>query len=62
VETTLTWHFDDPRGENVPEEEMLDTFREVRDEIQQKILTRLERRRRSWRSSRRSASARGGSA
>jgi len=30
VGTTLMWHFDDPRGEDIPEEEMLDKFREVR--------------------------------
>jgi hypothetical protein len=29
---------DDPRGEDVPAEELLETFREVRDEIEAKIL------------------------
>jgi hypothetical protein len=38
----LVWIFDDPRGEDVPEDEMLDRFREVRDEIEQKILDWLE--------------------
>jgi arsenate reductase (thioredoxin) len=38
VGTRLVWDFDDPRGEDVPEEEMLEKFREVRDEIEQKIL------------------------
>jgi arsenate reductase len=36
--TRLVWDFDDPRGEDVAEEEMLEKFREVRDEIEQKIL------------------------
>ena len=39
----LIWVFDDPRGEDVPEEERLEKFREVRDEIEQKILDWLER-------------------
>ncbi len=34
----FVWVFDDPRGEDVPAEEMLQTFREVRDEIESKIL------------------------
>jgi arsenate reductase (thioredoxin) len=38
VGTRLVWVFDDPRGEDVPEEERLEKFREVRDEIEQKIL------------------------
>jgi arsenate reductase len=42
VGTRLVWIFDDPRGEDVPEEEMLNTFREIRDEIEQKILDWLE--------------------
>jgi arsenate reductase len=43
VGTRLIWIFDDPRGEDVPEDEMLERFREVRDEIEQKILDWLER-------------------
>lgn len=42
VGTKLVWVFDDPRGEDVPEEERLEKFREVRDEIEQKILDWLE--------------------
>ncbi len=38
VGTRLVWIFDDPRAQDVPAEEMLNTFREVRDEIEQKIL------------------------
>ncbi len=38
VGTRLVWIFDDPRAEDVPEEEMLSTVREIRDEIEQKIL------------------------
>lgn len=38
----LTWLFDDPRGEDVAEEERLETFREVRDQIEAKILYWLE--------------------
>ena len=34
----FVWVFDDPRGEDVAEEEMLEKFREVRDEIEAKIL------------------------
>jgi hypothetical protein len=41
VGTRLVWIFDDPRAEDVPEE-MLNTFREIRDEIEQKILNWLE--------------------
>ncbi len=37
VGTTLSWIFDDPRGADVPEEEMPERFREVRDEIEMKI-------------------------
>jgi arsenate reductase (thioredoxin) len=43
VGTRLVWIFDDPRGEDVPEEERLNKFREIRDEIEQKILDWLER-------------------
>ena len=42
VGTRLVWIFDDPSGEDVPEDEMLDRFREVRNEIEQKILDWLE--------------------
>jgi arsenate reductase (thioredoxin) len=42
VGTRLVWVFDDPRAEGVPEEEMLNMFREIRDEIEQKILDWLE--------------------
>lgn len=38
----LSWLFDDPRGEEVPEEERLEKFREVRDQIETKILDWLE--------------------
>ena len=38
VGTRLVWIFDDPRGEGVSEEKLLDKFREIRDEIEQKIL------------------------
>ena len=38
----LTWLFDDPRGEDVPEEERLEKFCEVRDQIEAKILYWLE--------------------
>jgi arsenate reductase (thioredoxin) len=38
----LVWIFEDPSGEDVPEDEKLDRFREVRDEIEQKILDWLE--------------------
>ena len=43
VGTRLIWAFDDPRGEDVSEEERLEKFREIRDEIEQKILDWLER-------------------
>lgn len=39
VNARISWLFDDPRGENVPREQMLERFREVRDKIEQKILT-----------------------
>jgi arsenate reductase len=42
VGTRLVWPFDDPRGEDVPEEERLESFREIRDEIEQKIKGCLE--------------------
>jgi len=42
VGTTLAWTFDDPRGEDVPEGERLEKFREVRDEIEMKIKDWLE--------------------
>ena len=38
----FVWVFDDPRGEDVTEGEMLETFREVRDEIEAKILYWIE--------------------
>ena len=38
----LTWLFDDPRGVEVPEEQRLDKFREVRDQIEEKIARWLE--------------------
>ena len=42
VGTRLVWVFDDPRGEDVPEEERLEKFREVREEIEQKHLDWLD--------------------
>jgi arsenate reductase (thioredoxin) len=42
VGTRLGWVFDDPRGEDVPEEEMLEKFRQIRDEIEHKLLDWLE--------------------
>ncbi len=42
VGTTLSWIFDDPRGADVPEVEMPERFREVRDEIEMKIKDWLE--------------------
>jgi arsenate reductase len=41
VGTRLVWIFDDPRGEDVAEER-LEKFREVRDQIEQKILDWME--------------------
>jgi len=38
----LTWLFDDPRAAEVPEERRLEKFREVRDEIEARILHWLE--------------------
>ncbi len=38
----LSWLFDDPRGVEVPEEERLEKFREVRDQIEEKIVRWLE--------------------
>jgi arsenate reductase (thioredoxin) len=43
VGTPQTWPFPDPRGAEVPEEEMLDRFKEVRDGIERRILRWLER-------------------
>ncbi len=43
VGTQLTWPVPDPRGAEVPEKEMLDRFREVRDGIERRILRWLER-------------------
>jgi arsenate reductase (thioredoxin) len=43
VGTQHTWPFPDPGGAEVPEEEMLDRFREVRDGIERRILRWLER-------------------
>jgi arsenate reductase (thioredoxin) len=37
VGTRLSWIFDDPRGEDVPEDESLERFREIRDQIEIKI-------------------------
>ncbi len=42
VHARISWLFDDPRGEDVPEKQMLERFREVRDEIERKILTWIE--------------------
>ena len=42
VGTKLVWVFDDPRGEDISEAERLEKFREIRDEIEQKILDWLE--------------------
>jgi arsenate reductase (thioredoxin) len=42
VGTRLVWVFDDPRGENVPEDKQLEKFRQVRDEIEFKIKNWLE--------------------
>jgi arsenate reductase len=42
VGTRLVWVFDDPRGEDVPEEERWEKFQEIRDEIEQKIRNWLE--------------------
>jgi len=42
VGTRLVWVFDDPRGADVTKEDMLYKFREIRDEIEQKILDWLE--------------------
>jgi hypothetical protein len=38
----LTWLFDEPQGADVPEEERLGKFREVRDQIEAKVLHWLE--------------------
>ena len=42
VGTRLVWIFDDPRGEDLPEGTRLEKFRDVRDQIEQKILHWLE--------------------
>jgi len=42
VGTALTWIFNDPRGEDVLEDEMLGEFRRVRNEIELKIKAWLE--------------------
>ena len=46
----MVWIFEDPSGENVPEER-LNNFREIRDEIEQKILDWVSTQRRSLGSS-----------
>ena len=38
----LSWLFDDPRGEELPQEERLEKFREIRDQIEQNIRHWLE--------------------
>lgn len=43
IGTRLSWIFDDPRGEDVPEEEMLEKFRKIRDEIEERILAWIDR-------------------
>lgn len=43
VGVRFAWTFDDPRGEDVPEEETLDRFREIRDQIELKIRDWLDR-------------------
>ncbi|CAN5698552.1 hypothetical protein BH24ACT20_BH24ACT20_16180 [soil metagenome] len=42
VHARISWLFDDPRGEEIPEEDLLESFRRVRDEIEQKILTWID--------------------
>jgi arsenate reductase len=42
VGTRLVWVFDDPRGEDVPEEERLEKFQKIRDEIEMKIKDWME--------------------
>lgn len=42
VNARISWLFDDPRGEDVPEEEMLERFREVRDEIERKVIAWID--------------------
>jgi arsenate reductase len=42
VHARISWLFDDPRGEEVPEDGQLEKFREVRDEIEQKVLTWID--------------------
>lgn len=43
VGTTLSWIFDDPRSADIPQAEMPERFRKVRDDIERRILDRLER-------------------
>lgn len=44
IGTTLSWTFDDPRSdESIPYDSMLERFREIRKEIEAKILDWLER-------------------
>jgi arsenate reductase len=43
VGTRLVWIFEDPRGEEVPEEERLEKFRQICDQIELKIKEWLER-------------------
>lgn len=42
VGTRLVWTFDDPRNPDAPEEDRIEKFREVRDEIELKIKDWLE--------------------
>jgi arsenate reductase len=42
VGTRLVWGFEDPRGEDVPEDKRLEKFRQIRDEIEFKIKNWLE--------------------
>lgn len=42
VHARISWLFDDPRAEEVPEEDLLESFRRVRDEIEQKVLAWID--------------------
>jgi arsenate reductase (thioredoxin) len=42
VGTRFVWDFDDPRGVDVPEEDRLEKFREVRDEIEARVRDWIE--------------------
>lgn len=42
VGTRFNWTFDDPRGEDVPEDESLERFHEIRDQIEMKVRDWLE--------------------